>query len=315
MAVKKSSKFEYEPSKWVPFRDKAVIDRVRRIKRADMAKHPNPDYRIRIVPDEDIAIIWIADMFHRIKTASDEGRRVVLILPNPARTYRKVAYLINKFRVDCRNLYTFCMDEYADEHGNIAPENYPQGFLRATKTYLYAEIDRALRPPEDHIVGFTNKNIAHYGKMIEDVGGADACYSGPGWTGHLAFIEPDAPEFAGSLEAWKKMGARVVTLSPFTIAQNSLHGSFGMCGDLAFVPPKAATIGPAEVIAAKNRMDFHRLKTAGTNVSWQRMVTRLCLHGPVTPKLPTSLLQLLPTDVYVSESSAQDIEPVWDMEY
>ncbi|GAJ16275.1 unnamed protein product, partial [marine sediment metagenome] len=58
---------------------------------------------------------------------------------------------------------------------------------------------------------------------IEDLGGADACYSGPGWTGHLAFIEPDAPEFEGSLEEWKKMGPRIVTLSPFTIAQNSLH--------------------------------------------------------------------------------------------
>jgi len=24
--------------------------------------------------------------------------------------------------------------------------------------------------------------------MITDLGGADICYSGPGWTGHLAFI-------------------------------------------------------------------------------------------------------------------------------
>jgi len=31
--------------------------------------------------------------------------------------------------------------------------------------------------------------------MIEDAGGADICYSGPGWTGHVAFVDPDAPEF------------------------------------------------------------------------------------------------------------------------
>src|SRR5258706_5842929 len=35
-----------------------------------------------------------------------------------------------------------------------------------------------------------------------------------GWTGHLAFIEPDAPEFsAPSLMAWKQMGPRVCTRS------------------------------------------------------------------------------------------------------
>lgn len=111
------------------------------------------------------------------------------------------------------------------------------------------------------------------------------------------------------------MGPRIVTLSPFTIAQNSLHGSFGMSGDLALVPPKAATIGPAEVIAAKYRMDINALNTAGTYVSWQRLVTRLAAHGPVTPLVPTSLHQLLETDFYISETIAQDIEPLWDRGY
>ena len=58
---------------------------------------------------------------------------------------------------------------------------------------------------------------------IADMGGADVCYSGPGWTGHLAFVEPDAPEFDAPLEEWKQMGPRVCTLSPFTLAQNSLQ--------------------------------------------------------------------------------------------
>ena len=88
-----------------------------------------------------------------------------------------------------------------------------------------------------------------------------------------------------------------------------------MSGDLAFVPPKAATIGPAEVIAAKYRLDMHALTTAGSNVSWQRLITRLVLHGPVTPKVPESILQTLETDVLVSESIAMDIEPLWDRGY
>jgi len=309
------SDFKYEPSKWIPFRDMAAIERVRHIKRADITRHKNPDLNIQVVPDDQVEFIWIMDMFYRIKTASDEGRNLVLILPNPAHTYMKVAMLINRFRVNCSKLHIFIMDEYADEEGNIAPESYPQGFMRATKNYFYYKIDEELRPPESQVVGPTNDNVPDYGRMIADMGGADACYSGPGWTGHLAFIEPDAPEFDADLEEWKKMGPRVVTLSPFTIAQNSLHGSFGYSGDMAMVPPRAFTIGPAEVIGAKYRMDMHALATMGTKVSWQRMASRLCLHGPVTPKLPTSLHQLLKSDIIMSETLAQDIEPDWTFGY
>ncbi len=309
------SKFVYSPAKCVPFRDVKVLEKVRKIKSKDMAKHWNPEFKIQIVKDHLVEFMWIADMFHRIKTARDEGRKIVIILPNPCPTYRQVAYLINKFQIDCKHVYGFAMDEYADENGNIAPETWPQGFTYAMKHNFLYSIDRHLRPPEKQIIGFTNKNIKDYGKMITDAGGADICYSGPGWTGHLAFIEPDAPEFAGSLSEWKKMGPRICTLSPFTLAQNSLHGSFGMSGDLAMVPPKAATIGPAQVIESKNRMDFHALLIHGTQTTWQRLISRLVLHGPVTPRVPESILQTLPTEVLVSESIARDIEPDWDKGY
>ena len=307
--------FDFSPSHWIPFRNTEVLERIRKISRNDLEKHPNPDFKIRIIADDMVEHVFVSDMFHRIKIGADQARRCVLILPNPNHSYLKVAHLINKFQVDCRHLHVFIMDEYADQDGNIAPESYPQGFLRACKNYLYAKIDENLRPPEGQFIGPTNDNIADYGRMIEDLGGADACYSGPGWTGHLAFIEPDAPEFDYPLEEWKRQGARIVTLSPFTIAQNSLHGSFAMSGDLAWVPPKAATIGPSEVLAAKYRMDIHALTTAGTAVSWQRLVSRLVLHGPVTPQVPESLLQTVPTDVLVSETIAQDIVPNWDMGY
>ena len=110
-------------------------------------------------------------------------------------------------------------------------------------------------------------------------------------------------------------GPRVGTLHPLTIAQNSLHGSFGSSGDLAAVPPKAATIGPAEVIAAKHRIDLHAIGVGGSFTSWQRFTTRLVLHGPVTPLVPESILQTLRTDVWISESAAANIEPHWDKGY
>ena len=307
--------FRYSPSEWVPFRDVEALERCRKIKREDIEKHPNPDFKIKVVPDADVAYIFVTDMFYRIKSAADAGEKVVLILPNPVPLYRQVARLINRFRVNCRHVHAFAMDEYANEDGVIAPADWPLGFMHALLKYFYAEIDEDLRPPREQITGPTNKNIDDYGKMIADLGGADMCYSGPGWTGHLAFIEPDAPEFDAPLEEWKQMGTRVCTLSPFTLAQNSLHGSFGMSGDIAAVPPKAATIGPAEVIASKSRIDMCALTIHGTATTWQRLMARLVTHGPVTPELPTSIHQILRTDCYVSESIAANIEPDWEKGY
>ena len=104
------------------------------------------------------------------------------------------------------------------------------------------------------------------------------------------------------------MDARVVTLNPLTIMQNSLHGVFGQSGDIANVPPRAATIGPADVKRARVRMESHSLTTAGSRSSWQRMISRLILQGEITPQVPTSILRLWPTDVFVSEGIAQPIE-------
>ena len=195
--------FCFRPARFIPFRDKEAVERVRRITRSEITRHPNPEFQIKIIPDADAEFLWIINLFHRIQQAAEAGQHLVLIMPNPWPMYARVAYLINKFRVDCRKLHTFNMDEYANEDGEIAPETWELGFMYAFKKYFWSPIDPKLRPPEKQIQGPTDRNIHDYGKMIADLGGADLCFCGPGWTGHLAFIEPDAPEFeAASLEEW-----------------------------------------------------------------------------------------------------------------
>lgn len=309
------STFEFSPAACVPFRDKEAVARVRAITRENITKHPNPDLKIEVIPDAELQLKWLLHIYAQIKQARDENRACVLITPQPWPGYKWVAEMININRLDCSHLHTFNMDEYANEHGQTPPATWEYGFMYSMMTHFYANIDPKLRPPVEQLKGPTSDNINDYGKMIADMGGADYCYSGPGWTGHLAFIEPDCPEFDAPLEEWMQMGPRICTLSPFTIAQNSLHGSFGLSGDLTAVPPKAATIGPAEVVGAKNRIELHGITVDGSEASWQRTMSRLCLHGPVTPKLPTSIHQLLRTDVWMTESIAQDIVPRWDKGY
>jgi glucosamine-6-phosphate deaminase len=303
------SEFVFKPAEFVPFKDKAVLEKVRSVHGKELEKFSNDKMKIKVIKNPHPIII--GDIFTRIKMSNDQNKKQVLILGNPEpETYVPVAELINYHKVNCRNVYIFAMDEWADENGNIAPTTYKAGFAHSLLKYFVYQIDEKLRMPMDHVFYPTNENIKDYSRMITETGegGADVCYSSPGWAGHIAFIDP-APEFLkDDIDEYLKQDARVLALHPLTICQNSLHGVFGQSGDIANVPPMAATIGPADVVRSRVRIELHSLQTMGTFVSWQRMTSRLILLGPVTPYIPSSIFQILDTQVYVSEEIAAPFE-------
>ncbi|MCL6087732.1 MAG: hypothetical protein M1475_04915 [Actinobacteria bacterium] len=307
--------FKFEPASWVPYRDVEVLDMCRKKKREDYLELNNkfPNLNVQIIADDFVWWVWAIDMFKRIKESDEQDKKLVMILPNPTPIYANVAYMINKFNINCRNLYTFNMDEWANQDANVAPIDYPQGFMYAFNRFFYSQIKSELRPPKEQCIGPNNKNIKDYSKMIEDAGEADIVYSACGWSGHTAFIDP-VPEFGVNgndvidVDEWIKMGARIAHLHPLTIAQNCLHASFGKSGDVAFVPPMAATIGPRDIVNAKRVLEMHFFKTGPTDISWERFISRLVLFGPVTPLVPDSLIQLTNADVYICDVIAQAIE-------
>ena len=301
--------FVFEPSDFVPFKDREVMERVRKLSGRDLERHPNPNLKIKVTLNPHP--IFIADMFTKIKESDEKNKRVVMVLPNPEPdTYIPVAELINYHRVNCRNVYIFAQDEWADQDGHIAPVTYRAGFAYSLLKYFVMQIDEELRMPMENVVYPTDRNISDYSSMITETGegGADVIYTSPGWTGHIAFIDPVEEFLTDDIDAYIKQDARIVSLHPLTVAQNSLHGVFGQSGDIGNVPPKAATIGPADIVRARERIEIHALLTNGTFSSWQRMVSRLILHGPVTPMVPSSIFQLLKTQVYVSEAIAAPFE-------
>ena len=94
----------------------------------------------------------------------------------------------------------------------------------------------------------------------------------------MAFWEPQiGAEFAGDLDAYRAAPARIVELHPMTIMQNALH-SFG--ADWSWVPPRAATVGPKDILGARRR-SFWLDGYLGGGVAWQRFIARLVAHGPV----------------------------------
>lgn len=298
--------FTYAPATFIDFRDTAACERVRAIRREDLTKHPNPEFHISIKDDRNMFYQAFADdIVDRIVKARDTGRRHVAILPcGPVPQYALAANRINRERISLSHVHTFNMDEYANEDGVTAPITWAGSFQAAMFTNFFDLIDPDLRPPIEQIHFPTTTAIDGYSDAIEALGGADVCYGGIGWGGHIAFWEPQiGHEFAGDLEGYQQAGARLVELHPMTIMQNALH-SFS--SDWSWVPPKANTIGPREILGARHR-SFWLDGDLGAGASWQRFIARLVAFGPISEFVPGTLLQLRPTDYTILGAVADDV--------
>ena len=305
--------FTFKCADFYPFKDQAEIDRVRKITKAELVamngKHPtNPNMQFNVIPVDEFETIMLTDMLKRIIDSDRLDQKCVMIMCNPNPTYIKVAYMLHELNVNCRNVKFYMMDEWADDEGNVAPLSYKAGFGNAFYRYMVSRI-MDLGFKEENFIYHSNEVTPNFSKMLEDDGEADIVYSGPGWPGHLAFIDPVEDWFCDGMEEYCAQGAKVASLHPLTIAQNSLHGAFGCSGDISKVPPKGAMMGPRDAMKAKNVLDMHGITTAGTHVAWQRLTSRLALFGKPSQDCPASILQLRenPTKVIMSDNIAADI--------
>ncbi len=306
--------FTFKPADFYPFKNIDEINRVRAITKEDIlamnGKHPtSPTMTVEVIRNDEIEMIMIADIVKRIVDSDRYDKPCIMIMPNPSYTYRKVAYLLRQLKVNCRNVKFYMMDEWADEEGHIAPLSYKAGFGNAFYRFMVANIlDLGFK--EENFIYHSDKTTPDFSKMLEADGEADIIYSGPGWPGHLAFIDPVEDWYQPTMAEYCAQSAKVASLHPLTLAQNSLHGSFGFSGDIAKVPPKGAMMGPRDAMMAKEVLDVHGITTAGTQVSWQRLTSRLCIFGKPSQDVPASILQLRdkPTHVVISERNAETVK-------
>ena len=302
--------FRFKPASWLPHSDLPLeeLERVRNIKREDMEYTNENGFSVRVVMNP--TLLMVQDIFYRILMSDINDTPFSMICPNqwPA-AYSSVAEMLNKYNVSARNVHAFAMDEWADEEGNVAPLTYGAGLGYSFMNHFYGRIREDLRPPVDHWHVHTNENkgTGVYSRIIEDVtgGGVDVVYSATGWPGHTAFIDPRCEEFqADSLEEFCKLGSRIVTETPLTICENSQFSPMGGSGDVWAVPPKAATIGPKDIVTAKERFELHNIMN-GNGTTWQRMISRLELYGPISMECPASIMRLGKGTCYVSEEIAR----------
>ena len=305
--------FDFEPAVWLPTKDKNVLEYCRNIKRDEMEITNENGYSIRVVPHPSCAIT--AELFNWIYRSDVEDKKTVIVFPNSWRNiYTAAVQMCNRYNISGRNIHAFCMDEYADQDGNVAPISYGASLGGCFLREFYLQFREDLRPPLSQMHYYTNENIGYYSDLLDEVGegGADLLISATGWIGHTAFIDPDTRAFkADTLEEFMQLPAGFVDNHRLTIAQNS----GGRSGDTYHTARYSVSIGPRDIVHAREHLERHDLGWLGGYSSWERMISRLQLYGPVCKEVPASLFQLTKGTIYVSEDMARPIEPMFDIEF
>ena len=296
--------FKFAPAEWLPFQDRAVLDEVVNV---DMnayvgKKSENPDFELKIVPD--VHNYFAVDLFQRIRMSDVKDEKLVVILPSPENAvFISVVENLNKFQVSARNVHVFFLYEYANEKGEVAPWASPFSRSGQFMKYFYNRLEEHLRMPMEQIHFWTKENIDTYSDLIAAEGGADVAYTTLSWSGGIGAI--DAETFpADTMEEFLSMGSRYVKPMPEMLAHDSLRGMFGCSGDIAGVPPYAVTIGPKDLVAAKNRVHLQYLFACGGNPALQKFPLKLSLFGPICPKNPGSMMRILPGVCYIANEVA-----------
>ena len=167
-----------------------------------------------------------------------------------------MARIVNAIGLNLRDAHFWGMDEWVENGQTVSPK-HPLSFAKCDKEQCFDRILPKLRMPAKNM-HFPIGDLEAYTRTYSQV----KCLlmqGGQGETKHWAFNDPlkregayaDAPP---SPAEYRKLSARVVDLHPVTIIQNA-RTSGG--GNVAMVPTRAATVGPAETWKAKTVSIWH----------------------------------------------------------
>ncbi|HKI21055.1 MAG TPA: glucosamine-6-phosphate deaminase [Isosphaeraceae bacterium] len=246
------------------------------LERAGMRVLVSPDH----VSTSRLAAQRLSD---RINAAVAERGRAVIGLATgstPEKIYAQFVEWHRESRLSFRDVTSYNLDEYYP----ISPLD-PRSYRSYMHRNLFFHVDIA--PDRAHVFDgtvpekFAPAHAAEFERWIAADGGLDVQLLGIGRNGHIAFNEPSDISDAEAL----RLPARLVELHPVTRATASAD-----FGGLDRVIPRALTLGTAAILAARS------IVIVATGFSKADVVAR-ALEGPMTAKLPASLLQSVADNV------------------
>lgn len=257
----------------------------------------------QLLPDIPALLLHFAQSIAgEIRARNQRGEPTRLILPvGPVAHYRMLVEICNREGISWRDVYTFNMDEFLDWQGRPLPLAHPLSFEGFMRREVFAQLDEAIRIPEDHCFFPHPFRVDEVSEKIRELGGVDCCYGGVGYHGHVAFNEPPISRWRRiSIEELRNSLTRVVALGDDSIVVQSIHSSGGSS---AAIPPMAVTLGMKDLLASRK---IRLYCAAGER---HRAIFRIAVAGEVSTDYPVTLLQGHPdAEVLTDVATAQPIE-------
>ena len=199
---------------------------------------------------------------------------------SPVGTYKQLIEWYKKGDLDFSQVTSINLDEYK----GLSPENdQSYRYFMNTNLFDHVNINKFHTFVPNGLEADSKKACDEYNQIIREQGGIDLQLLGLGHNGHIGFNEPGA--------AFEKE-THCVDLTESTIKANARF--FETMDD---VPKQAYTMGIKNIMTAK------KILLVATGEAKADALYK-SLYGPITPKVPASILQLHPDVTVVADEGA-----------
>lgn len=175
------------------------------------------------------------------------------------------------------------LDEYVGLGGE-SDQSYR--YFMNENLFRHINIDTANTSVPNGLAADIPAECAHYDAHIEALGGVDLQVLGIGNNGHIGFNEPD--------EVFEQHTHLV------QLAQKTIDANARFFASSEEVPKSAVTMGIQSIMQARSII----LLASGEG---KQEIMEAALFGPITPKVPASILQLHPNLIVVGDEAALSI--------
>ena len=199
---------------------------------------------------------------------------------SPIGTYKQLIEWFNKGDLDFSQVRTVNLDEYV---GLGRAHNQSYAYFMNDNLFNHVNIDPKNTNIPNGLDSDAARECSRYDRVIRELGGIDLQLLGLGVNGHIGFNEPD--------EVFSK-GTHKVALTESTKEANKRFFS-----SIDEVPTHAYTMGIFDIIQAR------RVVMVASGADKAKAI-RDAFFGPITPKMPASILQFHKDFTLVADEAA-----------
>jgi glucosamine-6-phosphate deaminase len=246
--------------------------------------HPDLKIPFRLCRDsQEMGLIMSRELVDEISEHNQKGERTRAIIPcGPSCWYESFVEMVNKEKVDLRNLIVFHMDDCLDWEGKELPRNHPFSFRGTMERIFYEPIDPDLNVLESNRMFLTPFNMERINEEFWS-SPIDITYGGWGQDGHIAYNQARRHPFNPiTINQLRNSSIRIQNNNFDTLIALA-HRNFGAAYQL--VPPMSVTLGVKECLSAK------KVRLFSDTGAWKQTALRVALFGPITAEYPITLLQ------------------------